>query len=63
MILSNANIIYLAGGSAGIRPSTTDGDIEEVARYNTQGILLTRPEKGLNIIRRKNGTVEKLRVE
>ncbi len=48
----------------GFQPvSATDnkGDVHEVARYSIDGKLLTRPQKGINIIKMSDGTTKKVR--
>lgn len=45
---------------SGINTSPYTNDAEEVARYTSDGILLTKPAPGLNIIRYSDGTIRKI---
>jgi hypothetical protein len=40
-----------------------DSDVTEVARYNIQGIRITEPSSGINIIQKSDGTAEKVMVK
>ncbi|MBR1498096.1 MAG: C10 family peptidase [Bacteroidaceae bacterium] len=44
----------------GIEAAQTDKDEREAGIYSTQGILLPRLQKGVNVIRRSDGTTRKL---
>ncbi len=46
-------------GYSGINDIVTDGDAIEVARYDINGILLTEPQPGINIVRYSDGTTKK----
>ena len=51
-------------GIDGIRNDSANGsDVHEVARYNMQGLRITSPERGLNIVRMSDGTVRKVMVK
>lgn len=42
---------------------TTEGDVQEVARYTIDGVRLSAPAKGINIIRYSDGTTKKVIVK
>ncbi|MBR1687205.1 MAG: leucine-rich repeat domain-containing protein [Prevotella sp.] len=49
-------------GIDGVR-NDNDNEVHEVARYNMQGVRITSPERGLNIVRMSDGTVRKVMVK
>lgn len=47
----------------GTEADTNTGEIKEVARYNAEGMKVTAPVKGLNIIRLSNGKTVKVMIK
>ena len=47
----------------GIENAVTEGQTEEVARYNANGQIVSAPQKGLNIVRLSNGKTVKVIVK
>lgn len=52
-------IIHI-GNSTGIGSAATATDATAVARYSTDGTLLTKPQRGVNIVRMSDGTTRKV---
>ena len=50
------------GGSEAVNAPAADPDATEVARYNVQGIRLSEPTNGVNIVQMSDGTAEKVLV-
>ncbi len=50
-------------GSAGISGVTADGDDTEVARYTLDGIRIGSPVKGVNIVKKADGSTVKVMVK
>ena len=48
--------------ATGIDKTTTSTDVEEVARYSVNGLRLSAPTKGLNIVKYSDGSVKKVTV-
>ncbi len=48
--------------ATGIDKTTTSTDVEEVARYSINGLRLSAPTKGLNIVKYSDGSVKKVAV-
>ena len=48
--------------ATGIDKTTTSTDFEEVARYSVNGLRLSAPIKGLNIVKYSDGSVKKVAV-
>lgn len=52
------------GGTVGINNvGVTEGNVKEVARYSLDGRQLSRPEKGINIIKMSDGSTRKVIVK
>ena len=49
--------------ATGIDKTTISADVEEVARYSVNGLRLSAPTKGLNIVKYSDGSVKKVAVE
>ena len=50
------------GGSEAVNAPAADPNATEVARYNVQGIRLSEPTNGVNIVQMSDGTAEKVLV-
>lgn len=48
--------------ATGIDKTTTSTDFEEVARYSVNGLRLSAPTKGMNIVKYSDGSVKKVAV-
>ena len=48
--------------ATGIDKTTISADVEEVARYSVNGLRLSAPTKGLNIVKYSDGSVKKVAV-
>lgn len=55
------NFVY--ADPAGINGVTADDNAAETARYTIGGRKLTQPEKGINVVRKADGTVKKVLVK
>ena len=63
-VLNNATAKIINSGNDGIEGISTDGaDVVETARYNAAGQLISGPQKGINIIKYSNGTIQKVLVK
>ena len=52
------------GGTVGINNAVvSDANVKEVARYSLDGRQLSRPEKGINIIKMSDGSTRKVIVK
>ena len=61
--VNNANIVKL-GGTTGINDAVVDNfNSAEVARYSLDGIRLSTPQKGLNIVKLSDGRTVKVMVK
>ena len=49
--------------ATGIDKTTISADVEEVARYSVNGLRLSAPTKGLNIVKYSDGSVKKVAVQ
>lgn len=49
-------------GSGAVYAPAADPNATEVARYNVQGVRLSEPTNGVNIVQMSNGTAEKILV-
>lgn len=60
----NAAQVRLGGNADGISGVENDANgVAEVARYNASGVLLSAPQKGLNIVKYSDGTTKKVMVK
>ncbi len=57
--IANVDQINLSTGETGITGVTSENGAQEVARYNVNGVKLSAPQKGLNIIKLSNGQTVK----
>ncbi len=62
-IVNAAQVPLGAGAASGIDGVVADGSLKEVARYNANGVKLSAPQKGLNIVKLSNGSTIKLMVK
>ncbi len=62
-IVNAAQLPLGAGASTGIDGVASENGIQEVARYNANGVKLSAPQKGLNIIKLNNGKTIKVMVK
>ena len=59
----NTNKVGL-GGTTGIEGVDMDeADVKEVARYTIDGVRISAPQKGVNIVKMSNGKVYKVLVK
>ena len=56
-------VFSLAGNSDGITSPQTSASIREVARYTLNGIRISHPQRGINIVKMADGTVRKVTVK
>lgn len=59
----NAAAVVLGTPDAIESVATDSGNVTEVARYNTDGMLLAAPQKGINIVKYSDGTSKKVVVK
>ncbi len=59
----NAAQVALGAGATGIEGVVSEAGVQEVARYNANGVKLSAPQKGLNIIKLNNGKTVKVMVK
>lgn len=64
LIVNAAQVPLSETVAAGIaKTEVAESDVVEVARYNANGVQLSAPAKGLNIVKYSDGTVEKVVVK
>ncbi len=62
--VTNAETVAVKDAATGIDTAISNGaDIKEVARYNANGVRLSAPQKGINIVKLSDGSIKKTIVE
>lgn len=62
--VTNTEIAAVKDAATGISSAINNGsEVKEVARYNANGMLLSGPQKGINIVKLSNGSTIKVVVE
>ena len=59
----NAAQVYLGNYEASVKGINNSSNATEVARYNVNGVRMSAPQKGLNIVKMADGTVKKIMVK
>ncbi|GAB6976277.1 hypothetical protein JCM15124A_11840 [Prevotella falsenii] len=62
LVVNQTNMVEVTT-TAGIKDASMDADNEIVARYNLAGQKIDTPQKGVNILKYKNGKIEKVVVK
>ena len=63
MVWDFVNIVPLTEEETGIKENKAETAIEEIARYNLGGQAIKGTQKGVHIIRMKDGTTKKVLVK